>query len=360
MAILKRGTISHNKPSLGDEEARAVSSVIKTGWIAEGVVLERFENAICRYAGLPNSRGVALSSGTASLYLALKILDVRPGDEVVMPTYVCSAVLNAVCATGAKPVVTDIDKDSFNITRALVQKAITARTKAVIVPHTFGVPSDAVGIRKLGVPVVEDCATALGSKIHNRHVGGFGDIAVFSFYASKVITTGQGGMLVARCARYVNAARDYREFDCRREYHPRFNFQMTDIQGAMGLVQVKKLASFLSKRREMSGSYKDICFEKGWEFQHSNDKEVQPNWYRFVLKLEPRVVGKLKEYLKKNGVGTIIPIERWELLHNYLKLDLTRFPVAEDVSGKTLSLPIYPDLIRDGGFDKVLSILKRF
>lgn len=354
--------IPHNKPTLGKEEISAIEEVIKIGWIVEGKKVEKFEDVFCKYIGLPLHHAVALSNGTSALYLALKVLGVENGDEVIAPTYVCSAVLNAIYMAGARPILVDVDKTDFNISYQDIIGKINNETKAIILPHTFGVPADIIQIiENLSIPVIEDCAVALGSKIENQHVGILGDIGIFSFYASKVITTGQGGMLVSKNPENVKKARAYREFDCQKVYYPRFNFQMTDVQAAMGLQQLRKLNVFLNNRREIAGYYIDICKNKGWNFQRAKNSHYFQNWYRFVLQLENnKIVEKLRFHLKRHGIETIIPIENWELLHNYLKFDSKAFKNAEEIAQNTLSLPIYPKLVDDDSLEVVLMSLKEF
>lgn len=352
--------IPHNKPTLDKSEIQAVEEVIKSGWIVQGERVKEFENLICRFANLPDSHAVAVSNGTSALYLALKVLEVGVGDEVIIPTYVCSALLNAVNMVGSKAVLADVEEQDFNIDRNQVFSKINGNTKAIIVPHIFGVPADIIEIKKLGIPLIEDCAQALGAKVYDKNIGVFGDIAVFSFYATKVITTGQGGMLVSNDPKYVEKAKDYINFDCRENYYPRFNFQMTDIQAAMGIAQFSKLETFLEKRRIIAEGYKSVCQKKGWNFQAPKSEDFIQNWYRFVLNIEPGYLGKLKEFLKSKDVGSIIPIENWELLHYYLKLDPDEFKTAESLSKSALSLPIYPELVDNGGFERILELLRWF
>jgi len=352
--------IMHNKLTLGTEEIKAVTKVIETEWISQGEVVKKFEDSLCDYIGLSHGHAIALSSGTSSLYLALKILDVKKRDEVIIPTYTCSALLNALFMAGGLPIIADVNDIDFNISCEDILKKITPKTKAIIVPHAFGIPANIAALKKIGIPIIEDCATSLGSKIQDRHLGIFGDIAIFSFYASKVITTGQGGMIVSKRKIYIKKAEDYREFDCRKEYYPRFNFQMTDLQASMGVVQLKKLASFLEKRRKIAESYKEICYQKGFDFQKTLEQSFSNNWYRFVLKAPSNTVISLKSYLERKGIFTIVPIERWELLHNYLKLQKKSFGVAEKISSETLSLPIYPDLIEGRKLEIILKHLRNF
>lgn len=360
--------IPHNKPSLGREEINGVEKVIKSGWLVQGERVREFERRLCQQIGLPSDNGVALTNGTSALYVALKVLEVGEGDEVIIPTYVCSSLLNVIYMAGAEPVLVDVGTEDFNISIEGIKKRINTKTRVVIVPHMFGVPADMIAMKKeLEVPIIEDCATAIGSKIDDRWVGNFSDVAIFSFYASKMIATGQGGMLVSGNPDYVKKARDYREFDLgkgkekgKRPYYPRFNFEMTDIQAAIGIVQLKKLPFFLEKRKKIAENYKEICALKGWDFQKPLKDNLECNYYRFVVKTGSQTKNKLKHYLKDNGVSAIIPIENWELLHNYLGLDRKNFQKAEQISNETLSLPIYPDLMKKGNLGKITNVLKRF
>lgn len=260
--------------------------------------------------------------------------------------------------SGSKPIIVDVDKIDFNVTYEEIKIKINDKTKAIIVPHTFGVPADVISLKKLGIPIIEDCAQSLGSKINNIHTGQFGDLAIFSFYASKMITTGEGGMLVSKNSEYIEKARDYREFDGRKIYYPRFNFQMTDIQAAMGIVQLNKLDNFLEKRRAIAENYINTCQEKDWDYQKARNNCSFQNWYRFVLKADPGLIIKIKEALFKSGIKCIVPIEDWELLSTYLKMDSNSFKISKELAVSTLSLPIYPDLLKDKNFKKILEILR--
>jgi perosamine synthetase len=333
--------IKHNKPCLGEEEKLAVWNVLSSGWIAQGPEAEGLESDFVSFLG--GGGAVALSSGTSSLYLALKVLGVGRGDEVILPTYVCSALLNAIFMAEARPVVADIRDSDFNIDPGEVEKALTDKTKAIIVPHTYGFSADIPAIREFGLPVIEDAAQAPGGFRGQFRIGTLGAIAVFSFYATKLITGGQGGLLFSRNEGLIEKARDYREFDCRKEYYPRFNFKMTDIQAALARCQFKRLEQFINRRKEIADRYLEaISSTAGFQ---TPDPGVEPVYYRFVLLLgsaERR--DRLRAYLHSNGVETIVPVERYELLHNYLNLDPSRFPVSERIVDVTLSLPLYPAL----------------
>ncbi len=187
--------IPHSRPTLGEDEVRAVAAVIESGNIAEGEVVQRFEKAFARKMGVQHA--VAVSSGTAALHLALLAMGIGPDEEVIIPSYVCTALLHAVQYVGARPVLAEIDPLIFNIDPDDVQKRITTRTGAIIVPHLFGAAADLDKLLKLNVPIIEDCAQAVGGTYQQKPLGTFGDIAIFSFYATKVMATGEGEMVTS-------------------------------------------------------------------------------------------------------------------------------------------------------------------
>lgn len=351
--------IQHNKPMIGEKEKNAVSEVIDSGWVACGEKVKKFENNMCEYLGLENGHATAVNSGTSALYLALKALNVKQSDEVIIPSYVCTALLNAVNMIGATPIICDVDSYDFNISFNLIKNVMSSRIKAIIVPHMYGIPADIYKIKTLGIPIIEDCAQALGSKINNEHVGIIGDIAIFSFYATKVITTGYGGMIVSKNIEYINVIKDYIDFDCRENYYPRFNFKMSDINAAMGIVQLNKIDTFLQHRKQIAEKYEEVCKTKGWTYLKSQSNSFTINNFRFIIKGKKEFISNLKEYLEQNGINTIIPIEKWELLHNYLKLDKGNYPNSEIISQTTLSLPIYPQLIINRSLYKIIDVIKR-
>jgi dTDP-4-amino-4,6-dideoxygalactose transaminase len=302
---------------------------------------------------------VAVSSGTAALYLALYALGIRADDEVIVPTYSCSALLNAVHLHGARSVVVDVSRDDYNIAPAEVRRRITPRTRAVVVPHIYGVPAAIEEIAALGVPVVEDCAQSLGGTLRGRPTGGWGTVAIFSFYATKVITTGYGGMVASADPDLIARCRDYREFDQRQDYIPRFNFQLSDMQAALGLSQLSRLAGFIERRRWIHSQYRGrIAGSRALRLQAALP-QAKPNGFRFVVEFPTGDhVSEARRAFHEAGVETIIPIERYELLHRYLGLHPGEFPAAEEIVDRTLSLPTYPGMT-DDDVRRVAGVLER-
>jgi perosamine synthetase len=319
--------ISHNRPTLGLEEARAAERVLKSGWLAQGREVEAFENELCEQLGLAEGHAVALSSGTAALFIALRVVGAE-GEIVACPVYACSALAHAIKFAGSEPQFVDVVADTAN--PAVVALNRTAAPIA-IVAHMFGQPVDLVDLKKRAV--IEDCAQALGARVHGHPVGLGGTVAIFSFYATKIITSGgQGGMLVSRDRGLVDMARDYREYDGRHDRKPRFNFQMTDLQAAIGREQLKKLPSFIKRRAEIFELYKSAGFNLV-----DTAVDGEPVRYRTVLRTQS--TRSVIEALARNGITAIVPVEDWELL-----AAPAEFPHAARFTQNTVSLPTYPFL----------------
>ena len=331
--------IPHNKHTIGIEEELAVLRVLRSGQLSQGPEVEEFENEFCRFVGLPNGHAVAVSSGTAALFLALWVSGAE-NRMVSFPGYVCSALRHAVNMIGGHESIVDVAKDSPIVDLKKIEK----NNQVSIIPHMYGIPADISNFKD--ILIIEDCAQALGAKINGISVGLYGEAGIFSFYATKLMTTGgEGGMFVSKKKDLVDSVRDYREFDYRRDVKKRFNFQMTELQAAIGREQLKKLPKFLSRREEIFQKYK----KAGLELLDvkSGDTHLSPVRYRAIMKTsDPK---KIISSLESVGVKTIIPTEDWELLgkHNLL-------PNALRLSRETVSLPIYPSL-SDEEVDLIIS-----
>lgn len=321
--------IAHNRPTLGPSEAEAAARVLSSGWVAQGREVEQFENEVCEYLGLESGHAVALSSGTAALFVALWVLGAK-GKRVAIPAYSCAAVRNAVVMAGAEPRAVDIAEGSPNIDLARIA---AERADMAVVAHIFGVPTR-LEQQKSAIPLIEDCAQSFGARIDGRPVGLNGTAGIFSFYATKMFTAGgQGGMLVSKDSSIVAAARDYREFDCRKDDKPRFNLQMTDLQASVGRAQLSRLDAFLQRRREIDAQYR----EAGLPIWPGNPGSgLESNFYRAILRtaFPARVI----RALSAAGITAIVPIADWELL------DPRHCVHARALAQSTVSLPIYPSL----------------
>ena len=327
-------TITHSHPSLDDEEILALENVLASGQLAQGPQVNGFEEELGSFHGLPP--GVATSSGTAALHLALLSLGVGPGDEVLLPSYVCSAPLHAAYHSGATPVLVDVDPATGNMDPDDLKKRLTSKSKAIIAVHLFGLPADMDDILALGLPVIEDCAQSLGANQEGQMLGTMGAISICSFYATKLITTGEGGMLLSRDSKILSMARDLRDYDKRDSFAIRFNYKMTDIQAALGCSQLEKLESFLGQREELAGVYNEKLATLPCTLPPSQEGRI---YYRYVLSVQKDVNRLIQEMLNP-GIEVARPVYR--PLHRYFNLE--DYPGAEMAWNSHVSLPIHPSL----------------
>jgi perosamine synthetase len=320
--------IPHNRPTLGPEEQAAASRVLASGWVAQGPEVEAFENELCRFLDLPDGHAVAVSSGSAALYLALWALEGK-GKRIGVPVYSCSALRNAVGMVGGSCVYLDCEEDGINVDAAA---AARSGIDILIAPSMFGIPVELPDAR--GFMLIEDVAQSLGARIAGTPVGLRGEMGVCSFYATKLMTTGgQGGAVISRDKELIEKVRDYREFDRRDDANLRFNFQMTDLQAAVGRVQLKRLPEFIGRREKWFAMYR----KDGLDLLDDESPGVQPVRYRIVMRCThpDRVISAFAAA----GIQSIIPIEESELLD-----DSARYPAALALSNTTASLPAYPGL----------------
>ena len=328
--------IPHSKPTIDETDIQAVASVIRSGNIAQGSAVERFEQKLAGYIGV--KRGVATSSGTAALHLALLALDITGKDTVALPSYVCTAVLNAVNYVGAAPLLIDTHPDTFNMDVEDLKRRLTPQVKAIIIPHTFGLAADLEEIMALGIPVIEDCAQSIGATYKNKMAGSFGKISIFSFYATKMITTGEGGMVLSDSEEFLGKIRDLRDYDNRGNYVTRYNYKMADFQASLGLSQLKRLENFIEIRRSIAQKYnnefKNLC---SLPVSHKNDSKHI--YYRYTVKLRRDIESFLK-LSKEKGINCERPV--FKPLHRYM--NLSGFTNTDSVWENAVSIPIYPTL----------------
>jgi len=325
--------IPHNRPTLGKEEEEAALRVIRSGQLSQEKEVKSFEDEFCEFMNLPKGHAAALSSGSASLYLALWSLDAK-GKKIIFPSYACSALGNAVKMADGNEIIIDNKKNSINLD---LEKAKDLKHDIKIIPHMFGIPNNLSEVKS--GQIIEDCAQSLGAKVNDNYVGTQGTVGIFSFYVTKMMTSGgQGGMIISRNKEIIEKVKDYREFDFRSDNEKRFNFQMTEIQAAIGREQLKKLPEFLEKRNKIFMKYKN----EGLELLDVEDEQskIVPARYRAIVKTDnPK---KMIESLRNVGVKAIVPIEKWEIQGQELD-----FPNATKICSQTVSLPIYPSLTND-------------
>ena len=331
--------IPHSKPTLGKEEELAVAEVIRSGNIAQGEKVAEFEQAVADYIG--RKYAVAVSSGFAALHLGLLGLGRSTHDLTLIPSYTCKALYYVAAITGAVGIMDENDPFPFF-------SPATSTKVAAIIPHTFGFAN--LNYKKVpdNVDLIEDCATAIGGMYDGKMMGSFGKISVFSFYATKMITTGEGGMVLTDDFQIVEKVRSLRDYTIDNVDDGfgrlRFNYKMTDMAAAMGLCQLKKLPEFLDRRWNLSGLYQELLTHRSDLKFNNAVKGVynRPAIHRYIVKLlnhnPTEVISKMKERGIMCGYGVRRP------LHRIMDLDPKDFPEAEKLANEVISLPLYPTL----------------
>lgn len=335
--------IQHSRPTVGVDDVRAVSEVLESGHLSEGPRVAAFEEAVALRLGARG--GVAASSGTAALGLALQALGIAPGDEVVLPAYACSALGHAVRFAGGSPVLADI-RDDLALDPEDVARRLSGKTRAVVVVHPFGHPVPLAQYLEWGLPVIEDCAQALGATFHGRPAGSQGAVAVCSFYATKMIASGEGGMLVSRHENVLRRARDLRGGRCGTP--GAFNHKLSDLAAALGLAQLRQLDSFVARRREIADRY-DAAFAETALRIPKREISAEPCFSRYVVRV-PAEASLFVGTLRWRGV------EAKRAIADPLvaTADPDDFPEAARAFEECVSLPIYPSL-DDGEAEHVVA-----
>jgi dTDP-4-amino-4,6-dideoxygalactose transaminase len=293
------------RPYLGDEEKAALAEVLESGWLTQGSRVTDFENAVSRFLGVPHA--IACSNCTTALHLALLLFHIGPGDEVIIPSYTWIASANVVRMVGAKPVFTDIDLETFNIIPSTIEAVITRRSRAIMPVHQFGLPADMDAImdlaRKRNLFVIEDAACALGSRYKGKPVGSLGNVTCFSFHPRKVITTGEGGMLVTENSGWAEQARSLLNHGASisdlakhkantvesllAEKFPQvgYNYRMTNLQGALGVIQMQRMNEILEKRRTRAEIYSKTFRDLPYILPPYVPDYASPNWQSYAIRI---------------------------------------------------------------------------
>jgi dTDP-4-amino-4,6-dideoxygalactose transaminase len=366
---MKEQTIPFHRPSIGPEELEAVRLVLESRWLATGPVTMTFEREFAAF--VDSKYAIAVNSCTAALQLALDAIGLRPGDEVLIPTYTFAATGEVVTYFGARPVLCDSVPGGFNIDPADVLRRITAKTRAIIAVHVAGEPSDLQALRQIAdehsLHLIEDAAHALPATYAGHKIGSISDLTAFSFYATKTITTGEGGMLTTNNPDYAKRASVMRlhgiNSDAWKRYSSEgswyyevvaagFKANMPDLLAALGLAQLKKANIFHRRRREIADSYIQ-------RFSQIEELDLPPrgpfnsthSWHLFILRLKSGSFsmdrGALIQQLKQEGIGTsvhFIPLHLHPYYRDQYGYKLGDFPCAEDAYSRCISLPIYPDM----------------
>jgi perosamine synthetase len=341
------------KPIIGNEEIEAVGNVLRSGMLAQGERVKRFEEEFSEYLGVKNS--IAVSNGTTALDLALKGLDLQPGDEVISPAFTFIATANCALYQGSKPVFADVDAKTFNIDPEDLLIKITSKTRAVIGVHLYGQPFDLKAVRQIcedhNLALVEDCAQAHGAEFDKKKVGSFA-IGCFSFYPTKNMTTGEGGMITTNDDNLAARLRLLRSHGDTGKYNHSilgYNYRMTNLQAALGIEQLKKLEDFTAKRISNAERLNQLIKIKGLTTPYKGNN-VRHVYHQYVVRVEEGFAAsreKLMEYLQANSVGTAVhyPKAVYEHpLYQRLGYDKVKCAVSEELSRRVMSLPVHPSL----------------
>ncbi len=366
--------IPMSRPFIGEEEIDEVAKVLRSGWITTGPKCKEFEDI---YASLTGAKeGIALVSATAGMHLSLKALGIGPGDEVITPSMTFASTVNQIALAGAKPVFADCDYDTLMVKPHDIARLITKKTKAIIPVHFAGAPADIDAIEAAAgnIPVIEDAAHAIDTHYKGRHIGSK-NLSIFSFHPIKNITTTEGGMITGNDEKLMKRIRILRfhgiERDAWKRYgkgsdpnydiaEPGYKYNMTDVQAAIGIAQMKKLDIITRKRQDIAKAYlsgmKNI---KGIDLPGAPPYEHMHSWHLFVVKVIKMSRGEFMAALAEENIGYGLHFPACHTL-KYVKelFGETNLPVTEEVSEKILSLPIYPSMT-DQEVTSVIDAVKR-
>jgi len=368
-------TIPLSSPDIAEAEIDAVTRVLRTARLSLGPELAAFESELAAYHGVAHA--VAVSSGTAGLHLALLTLGIGEGDEVIVPSFAFIAVANAVLQVRATPVFAEIDALTLNLTPAAVERAITPRTRALIVVHTFGVPADMDALKALArrhsLSIVEDACEAIGAEFgegrNKRRVGSFSELAVLGFYPNKQLTTGEGGAVLARDQGHATRLRCLRNQgrtetgDWLDHAEPGFNYRLSELACALGRVQLGRIEEFLALRRAAAERYAALLAAAcvaGLEPPALELPRRIISWFVYVVRLpEDADRDRVRAALARRGIATgryFAPIHQQPAWQSHPSAAAARLPVTEAIARRTLALPFF-NRITAGEQEQVVAAL---
>ena len=380
---MNKRNIPISVPSTGEEEWQAVREPLLSGWLTQGPKVSEFE---ARFKELHHAaHAIATTSCTTGLHLVLEALGIGPGDEVIVPAFTWVSTANVVLYCGATPVLADVDPKTFNISPEDVEHRITSRTRAVIAVHLFGLCADIDALRQLvppQIPIIEDCACAAGATYKGRSAGTLGLAGVFSFHPRKSVTTGEGGMittndsnLASTCSQLRNHGASISEEERHRGTRPYllpdfnllgFNYRMTDLQGAVGLVQVTKLEAFVAERQKWAEFYVSNLSEVDWLQLPQIPTEGQHAWQSFVTLVDaqtaPMSRNQLMERLQLSGISTRPGTHAVHMLGYYrdrFGFQPSDYPGAQLANDQSMAIPLHNQMTPDD-YRYVVETIKSF
>ncbi len=338
------------KPIISDEEIEAVTEVLKSGMLAQGSKVEEFQNEFAKYSEA--KYGIATSSGTTALHTALVAAGVEKGDEVITTPFTFAATSNSILYSDAIPVYSDINPKTFNLDPEKIEEKITDKTKAILPVHLYGQPADMDPILEIAekhdLKVIEDAAQAHGSTYKNKKIGSIGDLGCFSFYPTKNMTTGEGGMVTTNSEELEEKSAMIRAHGESKRYEQSllgYNYRMTDIAASIGLVQLKHIDEFNEKRNENASYLSEGLADVNGITTPEVDENVTHVFHQYTIRVS-KDRDTFKQYLTDNGIGTGVhyPIVLYKQPY-YQKLGIKgNCPEAELAANQVISLPVHPSL----------------
>lgn len=360
----RKSFLAFCKASIGKEEIREVNDCLKSGWLTMGGKVQAFEADFAKYINVKHA--LSVNSCTAALHLALMAHDIGPGDEVLVPSHTFVSTVNVILHVGAKPVFVDIKRDSLNIDPEDIKKKISKKTKAIIVVHYAGLPVELSLISKIAkernIIIIEDAAHAVGSKYKNKFIGSFGNTTCFSFYATKTMTTGEGGMLTTNNSKIADFVARNRLHGISKDSWKRYSkdgnwrydvltpglkCNMMDIQAAIGIHQLGKLESFIERRSKIVEMY-DLAFSRNLGITCiKSPRNVRNSYHLYPIILEhfnrDEFINKMKDF----NIGTsvhFIPVHQFSFYQDTFPCKTSDMTITKEVSQKIVSLPLYPSM----------------
>ncbi len=337
-----------SKPYLTQEEENAVNEVLRSGWIMQGEKVGEFERKFCEYTG--SKYAVAVSSGTAALHLALISEGIKENDEVICPSLSFIATANSIKFVNAKPVFCDVEKHNVIISPGDAEKLITEKTKAILIVHQIGFSCDIDGFKKLSekykLKLVEDAACAIGSRYKGRKIGGDSSVACFSFHPRKIVTTGEGGMITTNNENTYNKIRALRNHgisDAQFIYNG-YNYRMTDIQAAIGIIQLSRMDKYLENRKMIASIYDDFFDKDGRFITIKNKKFSDTNYQSYCVYIKPESginINGLIEKMSDCGISLRKGITAIHKQNSFCEFKDLKLVNTEDMSGNSILLPLY-------------------
>ena len=369
-------------PDIGDEEIAEVVDTLRSGWLTTGKKAKQFEADFAAYLG-GDVECIAVNSATSALHLGLEAMGIGPGDEVIVPTHTFTATAEVVEYLHARPVFVDIDRDTYCMAPAAVERALTDRTKAIMPVHYAGHPCDMEAIlgiaRKAGVRVLDDAAHAFPTRFDGELIGTMGDATAFSFYANKTMTTGEGGMLVTRDPAIAKRARVMRLHGIDRDAFDRytstrpawfyevvaagFKDNLSDVAASIGIHQLRKIDRFLDRRNELAARYDEGLAELPLRLPPRPTGTSTHAWHLYVIRIDPGArLGRdeLIAALYERGIGCsvhFIPLHQHPYWRDRYDLTPDQFPQSETMYGQAISLPLFTRMT-DADQDRVIGALQ--